>query len=114
MITAVDTNVLLDVFAADARFGPPSAREFRRAFAQGSVVACEVVWAEVAGVFPSAEAARNGMRELAIEFSPVSEAVGLAAGAAWKEYRRRGGRRERVIADYLIGAHALAEADALL
>ena len=29
-------------------------------------------------------------------------------------YRRAGGPRERIMADFLIGAHALAEADFLL
>lgn len=37
-----------------------------------------------------------------------------AAGRAWWAYRRRGGKRERVVADFLIGAHALARADRLL
>jgi len=36
------------------------------------------------------------------------------AGVAWADYRRRGGSRKRVIADFLIGAHALAYADRLL
>jgi len=38
----------------------------------------------------------------------------LEAGAAWVEYRRRGGTRERLIADFLIGAHARVRADRLL
>jgi hypothetical protein len=41
------------------------------------------------------------------------EAAELAA-TAWKEYRRRGGKRTRVIADFLIGAHATVQADRLL
>ena len=37
-----------------------------------------------------------------------------AAGRAWVEYRRGGGKRTRVGADMLIGAHALHHADELL
>ena len=41
-------------------------------------------------------------------------ATALAAGRCWQEYRKAGGSRERVIADFLIGAHAAARADRLL
>jgi predicted nucleic acid-binding protein len=40
--------------------------------------------------------------------------VAYAAGKAWREYRRRGGRRDRVVADFMVAAHALFQADALL
>jgi hypothetical protein len=45
VITAVDTNVLLDVFTKDAVFGGRSASALRRCIAEGSLVACDVVWA---------------------------------------------------------------------
>jgi predicted nucleic acid-binding protein len=114
VITAVDTSVLIDIFAADARFGRASAERIREALADGRVLACDVVWAEVAGLFPTASAARAALSELGIEFSATSEETALGAVTAWKEYRRRGGQRERVIADFLIGAHAAGQADRLL
>ena len=114
MITAVDTSVLVDVFGADAQFGQSSARRLRQAIAGGSLIACEIVWAEVAGVFASPAAARAAMAGLGIEFSTTTETAALAAGKAWRDYRRRGGQRERMIADFLIGAHAVTQADRLL
>jgi hypothetical protein len=36
------------------------------------------------------------------------------AGAAWRRYRESGGPRSRLIADFLIGAHARRQAERLL
>jgi predicted nucleic acid-binding protein len=114
VITAVDTSVLLDVFAADRTFGPGSAAEVRESIDQGSLIACEVVWAEVAAFFTSPQRVQEAMDRLGVAFAEISLPVALGAGAAWRRYRRRGGRRDRVVADFLIGAHAMAEADRLL
>ena len=48
MITAVDTNVLIDVLEADPEFGTNSAAALARACQTGTLIACDVVWAEVA------------------------------------------------------------------
>ncbi len=114
MITAVDTSVLLDVFGADPTFGPHSARALRACLREGRLVACEVVWTEVASFFPSHTQARAAVERLAVEFSPIEIDTARAASAAWKAYRARGGKRQRVVADFLVGAHALVQADRLL
>jgi len=114
MITAVDTSVLLDILGADPTFGPRSKTVLRSCIAEGSLVACEVVWAEVASVFPSPEAAKDAMSRLGVEFSAIELETALAASASWKKYRDRGGRRDRVAADFLIGAHASLQANRLL
>ncbi len=114
MITAVDTSVLIDVFVADPTFGARSKEVLRMCLAQGYVLACDVVWAEVVGVFPSDEVATQAMHRLEVGFAALDAKAARAAGTAWRGYRARGGRRERVIADFLIGAHAQAHADRLL
>jgi predicted nucleic acid-binding protein len=114
VITAVDTNVLIDVFGADPTFGASSREALRLAIAQGSLIACEAVWAEVAVAFPTPTAAREAMDRLGVTLTPGSIDVALTAADAWKAYRRNGGRRQRVAADFLIGAHALTHADRLL
>lgn len=114
MITAVDTNVLLDVFGADPTFGLRSRKAVSSCLTEGQLVACEAVWAEVASFFPSPDAAQDAMNRLGVAFSPIELKTALAASAAWKMYRSRGGRRGRVVADFLIGAHALSQAERLL
>ncbi|MEX2047356.1 MAG: type II toxin-antitoxin system VapC family toxin [Chloroflexota bacterium] len=114
MITAIDTSVLLDVFGADADFGTRSLEALRSATRDGRLTACEVVWAEVTVFFTSAQAARAAMDRLGVEFDPMTVDAATRAGAAWRRYRERGGRRERVVSDFLIGAHAIAQAERLL
>ncbi len=114
MITAVDTNVLLDVFTADRRHLHASGQALRDSIARGRLIACEAVWAEVGAFFPDPAAARAAMDTLGVDFSPSAIDTALTAGAVWSDYRGRGGRRTRVIADFLIGAHAMAHADRLL
>lgn len=114
MITAVDTSVLLDIFGADAEFGPRSASALRKCLAEGSLIACEVVWAEAAAAFATDGAAEKALSGLRLGFSATDDSIALAVGRAWRAYRKAGGTRERVVADFLIGAHALARADRLL
>ena len=114
MITAVDTNILLDVFGADPDFGPRSADALRRCLREGRLIACEVVWAETAVFFSSAAAARGSLERLGVAFSPLGLEAALAASTAWRKHRVKGGGRDRVAADFLIGAHAQLHADRLL
>lgn len=114
MITAVDTNVLLDVFGADPAYGPASRAALQRSLDEGALIACDVVWAEVGAFFPSPGAAAEAMGTLGANYSPLSQVAALGAAEAWRAYREQGGPRARVVADFLIGAHARAQADRLL
>lgn len=114
MITAVDSSILLDIFLADPTFGRRSADALRTAIAQGQVVACGPVFAEVAAQFPTPEAALRALGDLGVEFSELSPEICSQAGAAWRRYRKSGGPRRQLVADFLIAAHAKAAADRLL
>ncbi|MCW3017713.1 MAG: PilT protein domain protein [Solirubrobacterales bacterium] len=114
MITAVDTSVLLDVLDPDPRFGPGSAAVLRASEAQGRLIACDVVWAETAAAFASTDAAGDALERLRLSFSPLDLAACLRAATSWRAYRDAGGSCTRMVADFLIGAHASAHADRLL
>jgi predicted nucleic acid-binding protein len=114
LITAVDTSILLDVFGADPSFGPGSAAAVRRCLGEGQLVACEVVWAECAAGLSDAETTMDRLAKLRVTYRSLEAATALAAGRMWSLYRSRSGTRDRVIADFLIGAHALLQADRLL
>jgi predicted nucleic acid-binding protein len=118
MKTAVDTSVLLDVLTGDPVFGEASRVALRRAFDTGALVACDVVWAEVRANFPSEDVFARTMDALGVRFDPIGEAAAQLAGRLWRESRRtsraRAAGRDRVVADFLVGAHALRQAAALL
>ncbi len=115
MRTAVDTSVLLDVFGADEEFGEPSREALRKAYRSGALLACDVVWAEVRAHFADDDQFRDALGVLGIRFDPLSADSAALAGRLWQEQRRRStSNRARVVADFLIGAHALRQADVLL
>lgn len=114
MITAVDTNILLDIFGADREFGRPSADAFRKCLSEGAVVACEAVWTETATAFPAEREFLKAMQTLAVGYSPLEQEAALKAAGAWRHYRASGGKRDRVVADFLIAAHAAVQCDRLL
>ena len=114
MITAVDSSILIDVFGNDSDHGRSSAESLRRCLREGSLTACDVVWAEIRGVFGDDAAFESAVNTLGIRFSPLNEKAAFRAGVAWKSYRKGGGTRARVMADFLIGAHAVEQADRLL
>jgi predicted nucleic acid-binding protein len=115
MKTAVDTSVLLDVLMADASFGERSRDRLDEAYAVGAVVAGEVVWAEVRAQFGEDAAFEAAMKTLGVHFEPMTATASRLAGSLWRDHRRRSAaKRDRVVADFLVGAQALETSDALL
>ncbi|MEK6608492.1 MAG: type II toxin-antitoxin system VapC family toxin [Myxococcota bacterium] len=114
MRTAVDSNVLLDVLKPDPAHRESSLAALEQAAVDGALVVGDVVWAEVGGRFESHEACARAFGAAGIEFVPTEATAAHVAGRAWLDYRRRGGKRERMLADFLVGAHALRHADRLL
>ena len=115
MTTAVDSMVLIDLFQQEPRWASRAATAIDHAIRSGRLVACDVVWAEVAGRFASGDVLAAAMAELSIEFDGITEAAATRAGRLWRSFRQSGGaRRDRIVPDFLVGAHAFEKADALL
>jgi hypothetical protein len=115
VITAVDTNILIDILEPDPVHGLRSKEALKKCLREGAVVACDVVWAEVATAYGNNQ---NDLVEalqiMRIGFSAMSMESALGAARSWHTYRRRGGGRDRIAADFLIGGHAAAQAERLL
>jgi predicted nucleic acid-binding protein len=114
LITAIDTNVLIDILGADPQFGRQSLAAARRCRHEGILIACDAVWAEVLAAFPDPFQTEAALLRFPVEYSSIGQAGATRAGSAWRAYRQRGGLRERLVTDFLVGAHAMEQADRLL
>jgi predicted nucleic acid-binding protein len=114
MITFVDTNVLLDVFLPDPRWGEMSKNSLNQAYIQGSLIINEIIYAELAPQFMSKNQLDEALKILGIRIVSLDLEAAYEAGMRWKEYREAGGKRNRVLADFFIAAHAQMHADRLL
>lgn len=114
MISAVDTSVLLDVFLPDERHGPRSKEWLRDAYDRGAILVCDVVYAELVPAFEGRSRLDEALREINVTISPIDTSIAYEAGLRWLRYRKAGGLRTRIISDFLIGAHAIALADAFI
>lgn len=139
MITAVDTNIILDVLIPGEPFAESSKGLLDRYLSKGNLVLCEVVFAELASCFPSEEELRLFLADTGMGLVASSEKSLYVAGMRWAEYARKGDKnrftcgrcghsfgatcpqcgaaltkRLHVLSDFLVGAHALTQADCIL
>ena len=126
MIAAVDTNILLDILLPDDSFCRSSKKILDSYNEKGRLVVCELVVAELAGRFLSAQDLQDFLENSRILLLPTERKALHLAGSAWRAYTENpdraacphcGGtisKRLRLIPDFLIGAHALVQADVLL
>ncbi len=113
MKTAVDSSVLFDIVK-----GAPGAAAaqaaLEAALAHGGLCVCAVVVAELGRYFTGNEALLAFLSDCQIDHDPMSMDAALGAAGIMRGYARNKGPRERIAPDFLIGAHAMFQADALL
>lgn len=114
MITAVDTNVLIDVFGNDVKYAEMSASALRKCILEGQLIVCDIVWAELRSCFLSKRMFEENINKLGIRYSTIEKEASSHAGELWIQYRKQGGKRTRIISDFLIAAHAKTQANRFL
>jgi predicted nucleic acid-binding protein len=126
MITAVDLPVLLDILIPGAEHGAESEDRLAAATRAGAMVICPAVAAELGAYFAREVELKAFLRDTGLKLDPFGLAALHLAGQAWRAYQRKaappvcdscgarvGGRRH-VAADFLVGAHAMVQAERLL
>jgi predicted nucleic acid-binding protein len=138
VITAVDTNILLDILIPGEPHYAKTERALLAASRSGDLVISEAVYAELGGRFGNRDLLEAFLGSAGTRLQHASEAALLAAGFAWRKYSQnrpegivcpRCGEvqavscpkcgnqvrsRQHIVADFMIGAHALHHADGLL
>jgi len=112
-VLAVDSSVLVDLMGG-GRFADGATDALREALHHGPVVVCDVVLAEVCTALKSGSGVLQHLEEAGLRYLPTEAKAALRAGEMQRRYRQHGGRRERTGPDFLIGAHALLQCDALI
>lgn len=138
MIVAVDTNVLLDLLVPGAPDAADSQARLDDAYSRGALAICEAVYAELAARFSSQQDLDQFLDDTGLRVMHFTPRILWIAGQTWKRYAARRPQgllcprcgahpivacsrceahitaRQHVLADFLIGAHALEQTDALL
>ena len=137
MITAVDTNILLDILLPDPEYKDTSRAYVERGIKEGALVICEVVYSELSAFFPKKKELDRFLEDLNVAIRPSIRDSLYNAGEAWKEYVKRRGadlqcpncgnktkincskcgqllRSRHIISDFIIGSHAKVLADTLI
>jgi predicted nucleic acid-binding protein len=114
MITAVDANVLLDILTGSPKEIQIAQSALRQAESAGAIITSVVAYAEVAAQFTSKVRAKEFFDLLSCKIETLDESAAFLSGQFFDEYKQRGGKRLRILADFLIAAHAQLNADRIL
>ncbi len=140
MITAVDTNILLDILLDDPSFQNRSSALLQEQHNAGRLIICPLVFSELFVFFlrqkKQAPSLHEFLQEMNIDLVPFTEADFVLAAEAWQVYGsskavecpscgiknsfvcKHCGRdvfwRNHILTDFLIGAHAQHNAGCLL
>jgi predicted nucleic acid-binding protein len=104
--TLVDSNVILDLVTADARWAGWSEQAMRASALRGRLLINDVIYAELAPAYARIESLDAALAELRLVHAPMPRAALFLASRAFAAYRRRGGTRTGVLPDFFVGAHA--------
>lgn len=121
MTTAIDTNILVAFWDADDALHRAARQLLESAFASGRLAICGLVYAELLAAPGRSEAFLDKFCEetnISVEWQ-IEEKIWREAGKAFQSYaarrrKHRGVQPRRILADFLIGAHAAVNGYRLL
>lgn len=102
----VDSCVVIDVLENDRRWAGWSQTQLETWSVRGPLLINTVIYAELAAYASSKESLEAEVAAAGLVVREIPRDALFVAGRAHAAYRRRGGTRAGVLADFLVGAHA--------
>jgi predicted nucleic acid-binding protein len=102
----VDTNVLVDVLENDPEWADWSIGQLRAQSRIHRLAINPVIYSELSLTFSTVEALDRTIDDLGLVMIELPRTALFLAGKAFVRYRRQGGKKVNVLADFFIGAHA--------
>ena len=102
----VDTNVLVDVLEDDPDWADWSLTQLQNQAQVHQLIINPIIYSEVSLAFSSVEALDDCLDAMKLKMVDIPKPALFLAGKAFVQYRRQGGTKHNVLADFFIGAHA--------
>jgi predicted nucleic acid-binding protein len=102
----VDTNVLIDVLEDDPEWADWSIAQLRAQSRAHALAINPVIYAELSLTFSTVEMLDAAVDNMGLRMVEIPRPALFLAGKAFAQYRRKGGKKSSVLADFFIGAQA--------
>ena len=110
----VDTNVLVDVLENDPQWADWSIGQLRAQSKIHRLAINPIIYSELSLTFSTVEALDETITDLGLAMIEIPRPALFLAGKAFIRYRRQGGTKSNVLADFFIGAHAAVSGHTVL
>jgi predicted nucleic acid-binding protein len=105
-VLLVDTNVLVDVLENDPKWADWSIGQLRAQAKVHRLAINPIIYSELSLTFSTVEALDKSIDALGLVMIELPRPALFLAGKAFVRYRRQGGKKSNLLADFFVGAHA--------
>jgi predicted nucleic acid-binding protein len=102
----VDSNVILDLFTQDPKWVIWSGHQIRTLSKINELAVNTIVFAELSPRFSTQALLEKNLETAEIKILELPREAAFLAGKVYAQYRKQGGTKENILADFFIGSHA--------
>ena len=104
----IDSNIILDLWDQDRVWAPWSEKQLSLLALTDELVINPIVYAEISSRYSTQSRLDQAISELDLTFAQLPREAAFLASNTFAQYRKLGGSKTNVLADFFIGAHAQA------
>ena len=102
----IDSNIILDVFLNDPKWGDWSEAKLEEYSAQTTLYINSIIYSEISIGFKHIENLETAIDKSGFKALDIPNEALFLAGKAFLKYKRKGGIKTSPLPDFFIGAHA--------